>query len=116
YLFDPIHDNETYSFVTHEFSGEGDYLEKFVLTVEEGEEKVALLRYYPTTDFSAPLFSGKIEVSTLDRSYVGESYIENGITITEQSNGYQTNSVNVDCETTISIKSTRCTNGGKHRY
>src|SRR5690606_26453153 len=47
YLFDPIHDNETYSFVTHEFSGEGDYLEKFVLTVEEGEEKVALLRYYP---------------------------------------------------------------------
>lgn len=117
YFFDPVHDNATYSFITHEFSGEGDYLEKFVLTVEEGEEKVALLRYYPTTDFSAPLFSGKIEVSTLDRSYVGESYIENGITITPQSNGYQTNSVNVDCLTTISIKSTRCGNpGNNHRY
>ena len=114
YFFDPIHDNETYSFITHEFSGEGDYLEKFVLTVEEGEEKVALLRYYPTTDFSAPLFSGKIEVSTLDRSYVGESYIENGVTITKQSTEYQTSSVG--CYSVISIKSSRCTNGGKHPY
>ncbi len=116
YYYDSVHNNETYSFITHEFSEEEYFLEKFVITIEEGEQKVAYLRYYPSNIFSLENFTGKIEIISLDRSFVGDSYFENGVRIPQQSNNYQTNSVNVDCITTISIKSTRCTNGGNHRF
>jgi len=113
YFFDPVHDNETYSFITHEFTGtvEDDYLEKFVLTVEEGEQKVGYLRYYPTTDFSTEYFTGNVQVLSLNHTEVYESYIENGITIQNQ-----TNSRSTDCITKITFGSTRCSNGGHHRY
>ena len=111
YFFDPVHNNETYSFVTHPYAGHGDYLEKFVITIEDGEQKVGYLRYYPAEDIYAELFTGTIEVMSLNRIDKNESYIENGITITNQ-----TNAVIEDCITVFNIKSTRCTHGGNHRF
>ena len=111
YFFDPIHDNETYSFITHPYVEQGDYLEKFVITIEDGEQKVGYLRYYPTDDIYAELFTGTIEVMSLNRIDKNESYIENGITITNK-----TNAVTEDCVTVFHIKSTRCTHGGNHRF
>src|SRR5690606_6763704 len=111
YFFDPNDDSETYSFITQEFTGteENDYLEKFVLTVEEGEQKVGYLRYYPTTDFETENFTGKIEISNLDRSQIDETYLENGIVINKQTNGIQD-----DCTTTFVITYHTCSHGGGH--
>src|SRR5690554_180770 len=109
YFFDPVHNNETYSFITHPYVGQGDYLEKFVITIEDGEQKVGYLRYYPITDFTTENFTGKIEISNLDRSQIDETYLENGIVINNQTSGIQD-----DCTTTFVITYHTCSHGGGH--
>lgn len=111
YFFDPIHNNETYSFVTHEYNGKGDYLEKFVVTVENGEKKAGYLRYYPSQDFDLENYTGIVEVLNIDGTEKHKTYIENGISTSRQTYG-----VIEDCTKVFHIKSTTCTHGGNHKF
>lgn len=109
YYYDPVNNNETYIFTTHPFTEAGDYLEKFVMTIENGEQKAGYLRYYPITDFNTEYFTGKIEISNLDRSEIDETNLENGVVIKKQINAIQE-----DCTTTFIITYHMCSHGGGH--
>jgi len=111
YFFDPVHNNETYSFVTSTFLKQGDYLEKFVVTIEDGERKVGYLRYYPTVDFSSEFFSGKVELLSLNGKQIYEAYIEKDVVIKDSIIYSQ-----LDCVLKFWSGSKTCIGRDKHRH
>lgn len=111
HFYDPIHTIETYSFVTQKFNKKGNFLEKFVVTINNEVLKTAYLRYYPEGGIFEELFTGKVELSTADKSITISDYFRNG----ERDNRI-TNAVQKDCTTIFTFRSTRCTNGGRHKF
>ena len=111
YYYDPIHSNETYSFITKEFKTKGDYLEKFVVTIEEGERKSGYLRYYPEGDTIAELFTGRVELTNAAQTVSFSDYFVSG-----EPDQRTTYGVMDDCTTRVSFGSTLCSNGGLHKY
>lgn len=111
YFFDPVHNNETYSFVTSTFLKQGDYLEKFIVTIEEGKRKVGYLRYYPKVDFSSDFFSGKVELLSLNGKQIYEAYIEKDVVIKDSIKSSQ-----LDCILKFWSGSKTCIGRDKHRH
>ena len=111
HFYDPIHTIETYSFVTQKFKVKGNFLEKFVVTINNGVVKTAYLRYYPEGGTFEELFTGKVELSNADQTITISDYFRNG-----KRDERTTYAVQKDCTTTFTFRSTRCTNGGKHKF
>ncbi|WP_448607094.1 hypothetical protein [Paenimyroides ceti] len=111
HFYDPIHTIETYSFVTQKFNKKGNFLEKFVVTINNEVLKTAYLRYYPESGIFEELFTGKVELSTADKSITISDYFRNG-----ERDNRTTNAVQKDCTTIFTFRSTRCTNGGRHKF
>lgn len=111
HFYDPIHTIETYSFVTQKFNKKGNFLEKFVVTINNEVLKTAYLRYYPEGGIFEELFTGKVELSTADKSITISDYFRNG-----ERDNRTTNAVQKDCTTIFTFRSTRCTNGGRHKF
>ena len=111
HFYDPIHTIETYSFVTQKFNEKGNFLEKFVVTINNEVLKTAYLRYYPEGGIFEELFTGKVELSTADQTITISDYFRNG-----ERDNRTTNAVQKDCTTIFTFRSTRCTNGGRHKF
>ncbi len=111
YYYDAVHSNETYSFVTKEFKTKGDYLEKFVVTIENGIKKSGYLRYYPEGDKIEELFTGKVELTNASQTVRFSNYFVKGIREERTTYGVQK-----DCTMVFTFGSTRCSHSGNHEY
>lgn len=111
YYHDAVHGNETYSFVTREFKTKGDYLEKFVVTIENGVNKSGYLRYYPEGDKIEELFTGRVELTNASQTISFSNYFVKGIRDERTTYGVQK-----DCTMVFTFGYTRCSHSGNHEY
>ncbi|GEM50755.1 hypothetical protein EB1_05450 [Empedobacter brevis NBRC 14943 = ATCC 43319] len=111
YYHDAVHGNETYSFVTKEFKTKGDYLEKFVVTIENGVNKSGYLRYYPEGDKIEELFTGRVELTNASQTIRFSNYFVKGVRDERTTYGVQK-----DCTMVFTFGYTRCSHSGNHEY